>query len=340
VTITGAPPRYGCNLQWAFVGRGALVPPPDERLLDFLATYGFDFVRLPMDYRVWTDGTDYRAPTESVLAALDAYVSACRDRAIHLAINLHRAPGYCITGQELEAHDLWHDAPAQAGFVAIWQGLAGHFRDVPSRALSFDLVNEPPAIGSRGFSREAHESLIRRTVSAIRAVDRDRPLVIDGLDGGNLAMPELADLAALGVAQSTRGYAPYPVTHWGADWWFGWRDGDAPRWPGVVYEGHPWDVGSIREFYEPWRRVEAMGVPIHVGEFGCYDQTPNADALRWFGDALGLFREFGWGYALWEFEGPFGIVGHRRAGARFEPRHGYLVDVDLLGLLLAGRVQA
>ena len=94
---------------------------------------------------------------------------------------------------------------------------------------------------------------------------------------------------------------------------------------------------TLRAFYEPWRAVERAGTPIHIGEFGCYNRTPNADALRWFGDLLELFREFGWGFALWQFEGPFGIVGHGREGARFEPRDGYLVDVELLDLLLGAR---
>lgn len=41
---------------------------------------------------------------------------------------------------------------------------------------------------------------------------------------------------------------------------------------------------------------------------------------------------------LWQFAGPFGIVGHRRTGGRFELRAGYLVDVNLLELLLTGRL--
>ena len=247
---------------------------------------------------------------------------------------MHRAPGYCITGQELEVHDLWHDAVAQAGFVRIWTAFAAHFLGVPADALSFDLLNEPPELGLRGFTRELHATSCAARSTAVRGIDPDRPIVIDGLDGGNLAMPELGDL---GLVHSGRGYAPYPVSHWGADWWQGWREGDAPRWPGVVYQGRAWDRDDLRAFYEPWRAVERAGTPIHIGEFGCYNRTPNADALRWFGDLLELFREFGWGFALWQFEGPFGIVGHGREGARFEQRDGYLVDVELLDLLVAAR---
>ena len=147
-------------------------------------------------------------------------------------------------------------------------------------------------------------------------------------------MPELADL---GLIHSGRGYAPYPVTHWGAT---GGRAGArATRRAGRASSTRVVPGGTGR----PARVLRAMagggtgGTPIHIGEFGCYNQTPNADALRWFADLLELFREFGWGFALWQFEGPFGIVGHGREGARFEPRDGYLVDVELLDLLLAAR---
>jgi aryl-phospho-beta-D-glucosidase BglC (GH1 family) len=226
---------------------------------------------------------------------------------------------------------LWTDLEAQDGFVAIWETLATRYRGTAPDSLSFDLVNEPPALGLRHFTRDIHEMLVRRTVAAIRAIDADRPLSIDGLDGGNLAMPELTDL---GLTHSTRAYAPYPVTHWGAEWFDGWKLGDAPRWPGVEFEGRRWTKDDLRAFYDPWREVERTGTPVHVGEFGCYQHTPNDDALRWFADVFALLKEFGWGYALWNFEGPFGIIGHHRPGARFETRSGYDVDVDLLELML------
>ncbi len=330
-------PYYGFNVQWMLPEAGARPRPPDERALDFIAGQGLDFVRLPMNYRVWTKDFDYLHPDESVLDLLDGYLEACRRRGIHLSMNLHRAPGYCITRSDLEKHNLWLDREAQDAFVFLWQNLATRFRDrgIEPDALSFDLVNEPPAIGLNGFSRDRHAALIRRTVAAIRAIDPARPIAIDGLDGGNLAMPELVDL---GVTHSGRGYQPYPVSHWGAGWWDGWRAGDAPRYPGVLYEGRHWTAADLRAFYEPWRAVERAGVPIHIGEFGCYNQTPNADALRWFGDLFALFREFGWGYAMWNLEGPFGIIGHGRPGARIEKRDGYPVDIDLLELMLASRV--
>ena len=44
-------------------------------------------------------------------------------------------------------------------------------------------------LGVGGFDRQVHERIIRRTVAAIRAIDPERTIVIDGLDGGNEALP-------------------------------------------------------------------------------------------------------------------------------------------------------
>ena len=328
-------PRYGFNFQWMQARPGQRPEPADERALDFLAEYGFDFARIPTNYRVWTAGFDYLHPDESVHRNLDGHLEACSKRGIHVALNIHHAPGYCITPDPSEKHNLWLDAEAQDAFVFLWELFAARYRGYTPAQLSFDLLNEPPAIGLLGFSRDRHQELIRRTVAAVRAIDPARPITIDGLDGGNLAMPELADLD---VTHSTRGYAPYPVSHWGAEWWDGWKLGDAPRYPGLLYEGKSWGKEEIRAFYQPWLEVERMGRPIHVGEFGCYNKTPNADALRWLTDVMSLWREFGWGYAMWNFVGPFGIVDHGRPGARIETRHGFEVDVDLLELMVGARV--
>lgn len=180
--------RYGFNLQWLYT-RSAPPRGPGERVLDAMAAWGFDFARLPTDYGLWSvDGDPFHAD-ESVLQLLDDAVRACRERGIHVSLNLHRAPGYVITGWEEEPYNLWADEPAQAAFVATWERFAERYRDVPAEGLSFDLVNEPPALGQRGFNRAAHETVIRATVAASRRISPDRPIVIDGLDGGSLAMP-------------------------------------------------------------------------------------------------------------------------------------------------------
>jgi endoglucanase len=325
-------PYFGFNFLWMY---NASHPPEsaDEKALDFIARRGFNFVRVPTNYWFWTRDFDYDHPDESVLAMIDGYLKAVSSRGMHLSLNLHRAPGYCINSPEKERHNLWTDAIAQEAFVATWERFARRYKGVPPDQLSFDLLNEPPEVGQRGFTREIHENLMRRTVAAIRAIDPTRMIVLDGIGGGHLAMPELADL---GVVHSGRGYQPMPVSHFEANWWSGSKGLSSPVYPGTIWEGRVWDRQTLREFYQPWRDVQGQGVRVHIGEFGCHNRTPNDVALRWFEDLFSVFREFGWGYGLWNFEGQFGIVEHGRPGAVYEEIDGYRVDRQLLELMLDG----
>jgi aryl-phospho-beta-D-glucosidase BglC (GH1 family) len=331
-------PHYGFNFLWMYIWWPDQKPQlPDERALDFMADFGFNFVRIPTDYRFWTKDFDYLHPDESIFTYFDRYLEACRARGFQMSLNLHRAPGYCINRNDLERHNLWTDQIAQDAFVFLWETFAQRYQGVPSTLLSFDLLNEPPNVGQYGLTRENHAALVRRTVAAIRAIDPNREIVIDGLGGGNLAMPELADL---GAVHSGRGYQPMPVSHYRAQWWVGQAVAPQPLYPGVVWEGRTWNRQSLRKFYQPWREVEVAGARVHIGECGCYNKTPNDVALRWLGDVFGLYKEFGWGFALWNFAGAFGIVEHGRPDAKYEQLHGYKIDRQLLDLLLLNRVEA
>lgn len=328
--------HYGFNFQWMFIWHGQEPPAPDEKALDFLAAHGFNFARVPTDYRLWTQDFDYLHPDEDVWKALDQYLAACQSRGIHMCLNMHRAPGYCINRNDLERDNLWLDEVAQDGFVFQWERLAERYLGVPSSELSFDLVNEPPGVGQYGMTRDHHAAVMRRTVAAIRAIDPQRRIVLDGLDGGNLAMPELADLD---VVHSCRGYAPMAISHYQAQWWSGHTGVvDVPTYPDIVYNGIRWNRDTLREFYGPWRAVEAQGREVHAGEYGCYNKTPNEVAVAWLSDLMGVWKEFGWGYSMWNFEGPFGIINHGRPHARYETVMGYEVDRDLLDLMLNNRI--
>jgi aryl-phospho-beta-D-glucosidase BglC (GH1 family) len=329
---------YGFNFQWMCSWKPDQKPEPaDEKALDFLAEYGFNFVRIPVDYRFWTKDFDYFHPDEAVFFCLDEYLEACRSRGIHMSLNLHRAPGFCTNRNELERHNLWVDDVAQNALVFLWETFARRYEGVPGQLLSFNLLNEPPSPGEHGMTRASHAGTIRRTAAAIQVIDSKRPIIIDGLGGGYLAMPELA---GPGMIHSGRGYHPMPVTHYKASWWSGHTQAPAPRYPGLRWQGRKWDRAALRDSYRPWREVERNGTRIHIGEFGCFKHTPNDIAINWFTDLLGVFREFGWGYALWHFQGPFGIVDHGRPGARLESTRGYQVDRALLDLLLANRVSS
>jgi hypothetical protein len=188
-------------------------------------------------------------------------------------------------------------------------------------------------VGDYGMTREIHAALMRRTAAAIHAIDPQRPLVINGIGAGHIAMPELADFPG---THSGRGYQPMPVSHHGASWVEHIGPMPDPVYPGVHWDGVTWNRESLQAFYEPWRAVERLGVQIHIGEFGCFNRTPNDVALNWLRDLVGIWKEFGWGYALWSFKGAFGVVDHGRPGARWEMIDGLKVDRELLEILRPG----
>jgi endoglucanase len=298
--------------------------PFRESDFDFVREWGFDFVRLPMDYRTWIVDGDALRFNDATLAEIDQAIRYGRERGIHVNLNFHRAPGYCVN-PPAEALDLWTDPRAQELAGAHWAHFAERYRGIPNRELSFDLVNEPADIPAEQYDRVA-----RGMVAAIRAVDPERLIIADGLYYGNRPMPSLADL---GVAQSTRGYMPIRLTHYRASWSQGSETWPVPAWPLVEGE-RVWDRERLRaDQIEPWKALERQGVGVHVGEWGAYQFTPHAAALAWMRDCLALWKEAGWGWALWNLRDGFGVLDSNREDVAYEPFRGHKLDRKMLELL-------
>jgi hypothetical protein len=327
--------KYGFNMLWMFSYAGEEPKKPDVRELDFIADRGFNFIRVPTDYRFWTKDFDYFHPDEKVFEYFDLYLDECRKRGLHMSLNFHRAPGYCINSNNLERHNLWEDGEAQEAFKFLWVYMAERYKGVPSAELSFDLLNEPPGIGQYGFTRDKHEFVMRNTIKAIKAADPSRDIVIDGISGGGIAIPELADAGAI---HSGRGYEPFLISHHKATWCGNIEWADPPVYPGLM-KGKENNRDSLVKYYEPWREVERKGVEVHIGEFGCFNKLPNEIALRWLGDLMSVFKENKWGYSMWNFDGAFGIVNHGRPGTVYTEIDGFKVDKALLDIMLANMVK-
>lgn len=315
-------PRWrGFNLQEKFnVARNR---PFLESDFEWMAAWGFDFARLPMDYRCWTDRDNPYQLNEKVLREIDQAVEFGRKHGVHVDLNLHRAPGYTVA-RPPEKLNLWADEEAQKQFDFQWSQFARRYRGIPSSQLSFDLVNEPARIDSATYAKVA-----RRVVAAIREVDPDRLVISDGLQWGRDPVFELVDL---GVAQSTRGYDPMPISHYQASWVGG------QRWPEPTWPLKQGDRTLDRQWLRrdrivPWKNLESKGVGVHVGEWGAYNKTPHEVVLRWMRDYLTLWKEAGWGWALWNFRGSFGILDSGRSDVAYDSFRGLQLDRRMLELL-------
>jgi endoglucanase len=321
----GVPAWRGFNLLEKYLA--ARQGPFVERDFEWMAQWQFDFARLPMDYRAWTDAKDPARVDDRVLAEIDQAIEWGRRYGVHVSLNLHRAPGYCVNPPP-EPLDLWTSGAAQAQFTEQWRRFAERYRGIPPEHLSFDLVNEPGSV-----EEPVYVGVMSLAIEAIRAADQGRLIFVDGLRWGR---EPVLSLAGSGVAQSTRGYDPMEISHHRAHW-SGWSDRwPQPAWPlGADRRGRRWDRERYRAArIRPWQELERRGAGVHVGEWGCFNRTPHDVTLAWMRDLLALWREAGWGWALWNLRGSFGIVDSGRQDVTYERFDRHELDRAMLELFL------
>jgi endoglucanase len=293
-----------------------------------MAQWGFDFVRLPLSYRCWSDPHNWRKMDQRRLEEIDRAVEFGRQYKLHVCINFHRAPGYCVNRPK-EPMDLWTQEEAVQACAYHWSHFAERFKGFPNSRISFDLLNEPSIIPEVTYVR-----VIRRLVEAIRAKDPERLIIADGLSWGRKPVHGLVEL---GIAQSTRGYDPMRISHHKASWIYGADKWPVPKsWPLKVGEHDVWGKERLRrELIEPWKALERKGVGVHVGEWGAYRFTPHHVVLAWMRDLLDLWKRAGWGWAMWNLRGAFGPLDSEREDVKYENFRGHKLDRKMLELLRA-----
>ncbi len=303
-------------------------PPFRESDLALMSEWGFDFARLPLSYLCWTDPEDWLKVREEELKDIDEAVELGGKHGVHINLNLHRAPGYCVNPPK-EPLDLWTDEKALAACAFHWGLLANRYRGISSQRLSFNLLNEPG-----NLSEEKYRRVVTRLVESIRAEDPQRLIIADGLRWGR---EPVTGLAALGIAQSTRGYDPMQVSHYKANWVRGAESWAEPSWPLKLNEQSTIDKERLRkERIVPWQQLAKKGVGVHVGEWGAFSRTPHAVVLAWMRDCLQLWKEAGWGWALWNLRGDFGVLDSNRTDVAYEDFRGSKLDRQMLQMLQSG----
>ena len=327
----------GFNLLGMFLSQRHMKPPATdptwsrtpgyfaEQDFRWMHEWGFNFARLPLDYRCWIRGDDWNAIDEGEVEKIDDAIRLGRKYGIHVQLCLHRAPGFCINPPK-EPRDLFHDSEAFAVCAAHWRMFARRYRGIPNRELSFDLFNEPNWWESK--ARTNIVRVVRGLYDTIRAEDPERMIVADGYFCGRDPITELGGLTDL--VQSIHAYEPPEVSHYRAEWRKE-RDLTSVQWPpDGVTDGVQW----LRErFYDPWFKLRERGVYLYVGETGVYKNCPHDVALRFMEDKLRLWKSENLGWCLWNLRGTFGIVDSERADVAYEDFEGHKLDRRFLTLL-------
>jgi endoglucanase len=314
--------KRGVNL-----GNGWEAPPPytwgmrfTSEDIDRIAAEGFDHIRVPVawHYHLKPGGQGWEiSPT--LLADLEPVLRRALDKKLHVLLNWHH-------------FDELTQAPAAnlERFSGGWEAIARHFKAWPP-GLFLELLNEPCA----ALTTTAANPIYQKTISAIRAIDPKRLLVVSAGNWGQvseldqLRLPDADDRLIVTV----HCYEPFYFTHQGANW----VQLQALR--GIVYPGPPAqpyqlpdalrDNAGARAFIQAYNTLPAaqnpcsaravrealdgardwsayFGRPIHLGEFGCHNTGDPASRSRYLKDVRTLAEARNIPWTLWEWKASFG----------------------------------
>ena len=135
-----------------------------------IAALGFNSVRVPINWRLLQSDAGWRV--------LDQLLDHCEKHRLYVVLDLHAAPGgqsgVFTSDPDAAGERLWDSPGCQRLAESLWRQIAQRYRD---RAIvaGYDLINEPVAPSGTALA-----DLYRRLIAAIRAVDAQHLIILEG----------------------------------------------------------------------------------------------------------------------------------------------------------------
>lgn len=170
--------------------------------IDFLKQAGFNSIRLPMHYNLYTLPIEKEPAKgkdtwlEEGFRMTDDLLKWCADNNMYLILDLHATPGgqgndVNISDNDKSKPSLWESEENQRKTIALWKKLAERYKDEPWIG-GYDLINEPNINftgknpnGTDEMSNAPLWKLQREITEAIRKVDQKHIIIIEGNGWGN-----------------------------------------------------------------------------------------------------------------------------------------------------------
>lgn len=172
--------------------------------IDSLKAWGFNSVRLPMHYNLYTLAADQEPVPgkntwiETGFALTDSLLAWCKANRMYLILDLHAAPGgqgndLNISDRDPSKPSLWENRANQEKMIALWKKLAERYASEPWIG-AYDIINEPnwgfsdlanDKNGTKEQKNEPLQKLLKEATKAIREVDKNHLLIIEGNGWGN-----------------------------------------------------------------------------------------------------------------------------------------------------------
>ncbi len=173
-----------------------------KRDVDSLAAWGFNSIRLPMHYNLYTLPIENEPVSgentwlEEGFKMTDDLLNWCAVNKMYLILDLHATPGgqgkdANISDYDITKPSLWESPANQDKMVAFWKKMAARYKDNPWIG-GYDIINEPnwnfSGTNQNGCDETKNEplrALQLRLTHAIREVDNHHLVIIEGNCWGN-----------------------------------------------------------------------------------------------------------------------------------------------------------
>ena len=171
--------------------------------IDSMAKWGFNSVRLPMHYALYTLPVDQEPVAgkntwiEKGFALTDSLLTWCKANKMYLILDLHATPGgqgndLPISDRYADKPSLWQSEANQQKMIALWHKLAQRYANEPYIG-GYDIINEPnwgfenatDKIGNQETKNEPLKKLMMDVTKSIREVDKKHIIIIEGNAFGN-----------------------------------------------------------------------------------------------------------------------------------------------------------
>ncbi|MGF7040517.1 cellulase family glycosylhydrolase [Mucilaginibacter lappiensis] len=245
--------------------------------IDSMRRWGFNSVRLPMHYNLYTLPIEKEPVAgqntwiDKGFKMTDDLLTWCKANHMYLILDLHAAPGgqgndLNISDRNTDNPSLWDSEANKQKMIALWRKLADRYKNEPNIA-GYDIINEPnwgfddPENDKNGLKEKTNAPLRKLMVditTAIREVDKKHIIIIEGNGWGN----------------NYNGILP------------------------------PWDKNMVLSFHKYWnyndqksiehiiKTRDQYNVPVWLGETG---ENSNV----WLTEAIRLLEKNNIGWALW-----------------------------------------
>jgi aryl-phospho-beta-D-glucosidase BglC (GH1 family) len=296
-----------------------------------IASWGFDHVRVPVDYVLLedADGNEKKEGFE-ILERLTVW---CEKNGLNMIIDLHKTCGYDSSDAGTKENNcLFSNEKLQKRFISLWEKIAENYGK--KKHVAFELLNEVIEIEYI----ENWNNLIEQSVAAIRAITEDTIIIYGGLQWNSAkTLRFLEKPRHKNIIFTFHFYEPLVFTHQKAYWVPELDTDKTVMYPGdmAYYKEKSKVLGSRAEdvlnsrikqmgcqfiekfLYEAFDTAEKIQVPLYCGEYGVIDRAPAEDTFRWYQDVHSVLEKHGVGHCAWNYKSKdFGLFDSHYDGIR------------------------